>query len=207
MDLAHDFFEGICPRVMTQIIYNLIHKYQWFSLPLLNSKIKTCNRALKRSNKIGIITDAMIDNKKIKSSAIEMLNFVETFGLIISGLIADETAKEWLLYLNLRNILNILMSQSINEEQIFLLTLLIVEHQELYLDCFDNFFIAKHHLLIHYPNILRKIGPILQVWTLRFESFHQIMKQTAKMSRNRINLLQTFSIKNVLLILYMVTLT
>lgn len=176
---------------MTQIIYNLIHKYQWFSLPVLNSKIKICNRALKRSNIIGIITDAMIDDKKIKSSAIEMLNFVETFGLIISGLIADETAKEWLLYLNLRDILNILMSQAFNEEQIFLLTLLILEHQELYLDCFDNFFIAKHHLLIHYPNIL--------LWTLRFESFHQIMKQTSKKSRNRINLLQTFSIKNVLL--------
>lgn len=53
--------------------------------------------------------------------------------------------------------------------------------------------------MIHYPRIIRIIGPILQVWTLRFESFHQIMKQAAKMSRNRVNLLKTFLLKNQLL--------
>lgn len=128
-----------------------------------------------------------------------MLNFVETFPLIISDLIVDETVKEWLLYLALRDIMSILMSDTINKEEIQLITCLITEHHELYLDCFDDYLIAKHHLMIHYPQILGAIGPILQVWTLRFESFHQIMKQTAKMSRNRINLLKTFSIKNELL--------
>ncbi len=188
VDLAHDFFEGICPRNMTQIIYNLIHKHEWFSLQQLNERIKVFNKSLKRSNKIGIITEEMLKNKKIKSSAIEMLNFVETFALIISGLIVDEYAKEWLLYLNLRDILSILMSETINEKEIVLCEFLIIEHLILHFDCFDSNFLAKHHLLIHYPHILHHIGPVTQIWTLRFESFHQIMKQTAKMSRNRINL-------------------
>lgn len=141
----------------------------------------------------------MLTKKKIRASAIEMLNFVETFTLIISGLIDDESKKEWLLYKTLRDIMSILMSDTINEEEILYLTCLITEHHELYLDCFDDFLKAKHHLMIHYPLVIRIIGPILQVWTLRFESFHQLMKQTAKMSRNRINLLKTFSLKNELL--------
>lgn len=176
VDFAHDFLEGVLHVDMIRIINNLIDKYQWFTLEELNSKIKTFNRNLKRSNKIGIITTDMFSKNKIKSSAVEMLNFFETFPLIISGLIGDESIKEWLLYLNLRDILSILMSDTISETEIQLLTLLIIEHHELYLDCFNSSLIAKHHLMNHYAMILRFIGPVLQVWTLRFESFHQIFK-------------------------------
>lgn len=162
VDFAHDFLEGVLHVDMIRIINNLIDK--------------TFNRNLKRSNKIGIITTDMFSKNKIKSSAVEMLNFFETFPLIISGLIGDESIKEWLLYLNLRDILSILMSDTISETEIQLLTLLIIEHHELYLDCFNSSLIAKHHLMNHYAMILRFIGPVLQVWTLRFESFHQIFK-------------------------------
>lgn len=195
VDFAHDFLEGNCQIDMAQLLISLIHKYKWFTLEQLNSRIKSFNKSFKRSNKLGNITEEMLKSKKIRASASEMLNFVETFPLIISGLICDETVKEWVLYLTLRDIMTILMSPTVNEQEIQLLTFLITEHHELYLDCFDHLR-AKPHLMIHYPTILRIIGPVLQVWTLRFESFHQIMKQTAKMSRNRVNLLKTFSVKN-----------
>lgn len=105
----------------------------------------------------------MLKKKKIRSSAIEMLNFVETFPLKISDLIFDDTIEEWLLYLTLRDAMSILISETINEEEIQLLTVLITEHHQLYLNCFDDFLKAKHHLMIHYPRILRIIGPILQI--------------------------------------------
>lgn len=56
VDYAHDFLEGTCRYGMTNIIYNLIHKYKWFSLEQLNSRIKSFNASLKSSNKIGFIT-------------------------------------------------------------------------------------------------------------------------------------------------------
>lgn len=198
VDFAHDFLEGSCQIDMCNIIYNLIHKYEWFSLQQLNSKIKNFNTSFKRSNKLGIITAKMLKKNKIKASAIEMLNFVETFPLIISDLILDDTINEWVLYLILRDIMSILMAETINEEEIELIKCLIKEHHELYLNCFDKMLKPKHHLMSHYPLVLSTIGPVMQVWTLRFESFHQTIKQTAKMSRNRVNLLKSFAIKNEL---------
>ena len=70
----------------------------------------------------------MLDKKSLKSSAAEMLYFMNNFPFIIDGLIDDECSPVWYLYMALRDILSILLSFYIHEDIIKYLEQIISEH-------------------------------------------------------------------------------
>ena len=51
----------------------------------------------------------------------------------------------------------------------------------------------KHHYLTHYPHHILQFGPLMRVWTLRFESRHSYFKKCAQHSQNFINICHTFA--------------
>ena len=116
VDITHDLLEGVCHYDMAHILSKLI-EYNWFTLEILNKRIKTFNDCSKSNNKIGFITQNMLDKKSLKSSAAEMLYFMNNFPCIIGGLIDDECSPVWYLYMALRDILSILLSFYIHEER------------------------------------------------------------------------------------------
>lgn len=194
VDIMHDLLEGVCHYDMAHIITHLI-ALEWFDIFILNERIQVYNQSSKSSNKIGYLTKAMLDNKRFKCSASEMLYFIESFPFIIDGFLLDEDSPIWQCYIVLRRIIEILMSFSIDNTTIDYLELLIKEHHLYYLDLFCDTLKPKHHFMLHYPSVIRMIGPIRQIWCMRFESKHQFFKNIAKITRNRKNLLQTFSVK------------
>lgn len=54
----------------------------------------------------------------------------------------------------------------------------------------------KHHHLIHYPRVLRLVGPLNRISSMRYEAKHQFGKNVAHISRNRINVCRTIAIKH-----------
>jgi len=42
----------------------------------------------------------------------------------------------------------------------------------------------KHHFMLHYSEIIRKIGPLKTFWTMRFESKHRMSKNICKNINN-----------------------
>lgn len=38
--------------------------------------------------------------------------------------------------------------------------------------------------MIHYPSCIRKIGPLLHTWSMRFEAKHKLFKNTLKNFKN-----------------------
>lgn len=62
---------------------------------------------------------------------------------------------------------------------------LIVEHHKLFKEIYPHRkMIPKHHFMTHYPRCIRKIGPILHVWAMRFEAKHRFFKSTIKNFKN-----------------------
>lgn len=53
----------------------------------------------------------------------------------------------------------------------------------------------KFHFLVHYPEMLKKFGPISKMWTMRFEAKHRVAKIAARSSASRINITKTISLK------------
>lgn len=46
----------------------------------------------------------------------------------------------------------------------------------MYRQLFKQDLIPKHHFILHYPNVIRKLGPLKKLWTMRFEAKHKALK-------------------------------
>ena len=56
----------------------------------------------------------------------------------------------------------------------------------------------KHHFLVHYPTIMRRMGPLWNLSTMRCEHKNQDLKKYVKVSLSRINTPKSLAIKNQL---------
>lgn len=83
-----------------------------------------------------------------------------------------------------------------------MLKTLITEHIELYLKLFQTNLKPKFHLLLHYPYIISKVGPISHLWSMRYESKHRESKLTAHSITSRKNICYSLSIKHQLTLAY-----
>lgn len=84
--------------------------------------------------------------------------------------------KNWHLLL-----LNLVLSPSISQGMTVLLKYLIIEHHELYP---HKNLLPKHHFMIHYLSCIRKIGPLVHMWSMRCEAKHKVFKNTLKNFKN-----------------------
>jgi len=134
-------------------------------------------------------------------SASEMLCFSRHLGVMIGDLVPVDS-EIWQLYILLRKIIEIVTLKSIQPGYAILLTTLITEHHQLYLKLFNTNLKPKHHHLLHYPYIMRKVGPISHLWSMRFESKHRESKLTAHSITSRKNICYTLSIKHQLKLAY-----
>jgi len=51
----------------------------------------------------------------------------------------------------------------------------------------------KHHFLSHYALLTLQLGPLVHLWTMRFESKHQYVKRCLRRSHNFINVAKMFA--------------
>lgn len=56
----------------------------------------------------------------------------------------------------------------------------------------------KHHLMLHYPRIMRTVGPLRSLWSMRFEGKHRPLKQYAHAITSRVNLSYSIAVKQQL---------
>lgn len=95
---------------------------------------------------------------------------------------------------DLKDIVDLVVSLFHTEESIAYLDFKISEHrirfQEVFPDCELK---PKHHFLEHYPYLIRQFGPLVALWTMRFESKHSFFKRVARNIRCFKNVLLSLS--------------
>ncbi|XP_025765360.1 uncharacterized protein LOC109203258 isoform X2 [Oreochromis niloticus] len=118
------------------------------------------------------------------------LNSMQTLCLVrnlplIFGDLLPEGNPNWTLLLLLLQIINIIFSPSLTLGMTIHLKHLIIEHHVLFKQLYPNRnLIPKHHFMIHYPSCIRKIGPLIHMWSMRFEAKHKVFKNTVKNFKN-----------------------
>lgn len=130
-------------------------------------------------------------------SSAEMLAFVTYAGVIFGDLI-PEGHECWELFILVREIMSILFSNYITLDTCTLLRTVIEEHHSIFLNRFQQTFKPKHHHMIHYPYLLQKVGPLINLWCMRFEAKHKQSKSSANVVTSRINLPRTLALKHQL---------
>lgn len=72
--------------------------------------------------------------------------------------------------------LDIFLSTTISKSSISYLKYLITEHYRLYCNLFEQTLKPKFHILVHYPMIMKEVGPVRHIWLMRYEAFHNATK-------------------------------
>ena len=100
-------------------------------------------------------------NLKLSSSEMCLTRY---FGLIVGDLV-PENDDVWQLFIYLRQIIDIVISPRIIENDTIVLKNLIEKHHKCYLKLFGALK-PKMHLMLHYPKILLEIGPFTNFWSM-----------------------------------------
>lgn len=195
VDIMHDLFEGVCHIILCEMLKNFINVRKLFTLTQFNLRLRAHNFGpLVSNSNISNVTAEMLEKQKLLTSASEMLALFLHFPFIVGDLVDDEL-PEWQVYSLLRQIIEIVQQKKIHKDTHILLRTLITEHHQLFQTTFNTLLSPKLHFMVHYPRIMKFIGPLCFVSSMRFESFHSIFKNIIKNNKNRINISKSCAFK------------
>lgn len=190
VDIMHDIYEGVARYELGYVLNFYVFVNKFFTLDILNARIKYFNFI---GNKPPSLSKASLLNKYIILSASEMKNLLINLPLIIGDLV-PQNDNLWNMYTLLLKIVDIVECKSILPEYSILLKTLISEHHKLYVELIGALK-PKHHFLIHYPAVMKCIGPLTKSSSIRFEGRHQDLKNAANATTTRKNILYTLAMK------------
>lgn len=79
----------------------------------------------------------------------------------------------------------------------------ISEHRQRYQELFpDQKLLPKHHFLEHYPELIKYLGPLVTLWTMRFEAKQSFFKQVVRDTSNFRNITLTLETTHQLMVGY-----
>lgn len=187
LDAMHDLYEGVCHYDLCHMINHFI-SMQYFSLQTLNTRKHMFNYGdIEIGNISPEITEANINKRHLKMTAREMMCFLRLFTLMVGDLVPEDD-EVWLLYLNLLDIMDIIESFEISLELAERLRLLITNHHKDYIRLFNDSLKPKHHLMLHYYDVILQSGPPRHYWSFRFEAEHKRFKTYAGNITSRKNI-------------------
>ncbi|CAI6357459.1 unnamed protein product [Macrosiphum euphorbiae] len=197
----HDLLEGVCNYDLTGILRLFIIDFKYFSLETLNQRIQYFGYGpTDIRNRPQAISENNLKNKKplmLKTTASEMWCLTRYLGLLIGDMV-PRNSEIWELYIVLNKMLSIATSNSVGPECPFILKNLIDEHHQLYTKLLKTNLKPKHHHLLHYPSIMERVGPLINIWSMRFEAKHKESKVAAQAITSRKNICYTLFLKNQL---------
>ena len=130
-------------------------------------------------------------------SASEALCLLRNVGVLIGDLIPLEH-EHWGLVILLRDIPDMVTSLVVNETLSYLLESIVHEYLNLLNTLSPNFLKPKHHNLIHYPTMMKRMGLLWNIPTMRCESKNRDFKITSHVAPSRRNNCETLAIKSQL---------
>lgn len=191
-DIMHDIFEGIASFLL-EALFEYCFEKRLFSVTKLQNMI--AGYIYGPLSKKNIPSKCRIDKKNLGQNATQMQCLLFHIPFILSRYRAS-LENVWICVESLLQIIQIVMSSTIDNQDIERLSNLIEIHLSSYMDIFKKHLKPKHHIITHYPTIIRRVGPIINLWTKRMEGKHQIFKRAARSTRNFINLKKTLAMKH-----------
>lgn len=189
-DIVHDLFEGIVPVEISLCLTVFISK-GYFTLDTFNKAINEFPyKWTDKANRPHSVPLTYASRKTIGGNAHENWNLIRFFPLLI-GLKVPTDEPAWKLLADLKDIVEVVVSPVQTHESVAYLNFKISEHRVRLKEVFPTTnFLPKHHFLEHYPELILQFGPLVALWTMRFEAKHSFFKRVVR---------HTTCFKNVLL--------
>lgn len=183
VDIMHDLLEGVVQYEL-KLVFQYLVKQKYLSLEALSQRIQSYNYGyIERKNRpSGLKMDE--GSKDLGLNAIQSWCLIRNTPLIFGDVLERDNCY-WNLLLLFIQIVNIVLSPIVTNGMTYYLKHLIKDHHKLFKSLFSQKrLIPKHHFMLHYPHCIRKIGPPLHVWCMRFEAKHNFFKRSVKHLKN-----------------------
>ena len=97
---------------------------------------------------------------------------------LMLGDLIPEDDEHWELILAILECMYIIFSPTATTGKAVYLKQLIKDQHMLFLELFpERHLKPKHHFLTHYPSAIRLLGPLIHLWVMRFEAFHNFSRR------------------------------
>lgn len=194
VDIMHDLNEGVFLFLMKHLFKHLIASKVATEQKLVKTIQYYDYGYLRRSNVPSALNLEKGNlNQTASQSKCLLLNLPFIF-------MAEKNNKKlenaWICVTSLLKISQIVYSSLIDEADIVCLEDFIKIHLSSMQEVFGLELTSKHHFLTHYPNVIRKMGPLKQMSSMRFESKHQVCKGFANDGNNFININKTVALRH-----------
>ncbi|KAL2083090.1 hypothetical protein ACEWY4_020863 [Coilia grayii] len=174
--IGHDLFEGIVSSDLALYIFHLVKVDKVFSYLELNRRINQFKYLGRDANNKPCEVNP--EGGKLGGHAVQNWCLLRMLPALIGDKIKNPgDNKVWQLVLQLREVVDLICAPAISNGQIAYLRVLIDEYLHYRVQTFpDNPLKPKHHYVSHYPELIIQFGPLIRLWTLRFESKHTYFK-------------------------------
>lgn len=193
-DALHDLLEGIVPLELA-LCLNVFTKKKYLSLQELNS-LMSCF-PYKWNDKVNCpqaIPLTFAIRCSIGANAHENWCLLRMLPFMIGDKVPDDPA--WQVLMTLKEVVELAMAPVHTKETIGYMDSKISEHRYRYLSVFpDEKLKPKHHFLEHYPWLTTAFGPLVFLWTMRFEAKHRFFKRIVWQTGSFRNILKTMAKK------------
>jgi len=213
-DIMHDVLEGVIPLLLKLILKSFVTA-KYFTVSHFNDLLENFvfghNDVKCKPVKIPprLLTER--DSGNLPGKAIEKWCLFRILPFLVGDLIPRDNVQ-WQLYLQFREIAEIMFAPKLDKQFVHYLQLQISEFVSQFVIIFPGKITPKVHYLIHYPRSILRFGPLRHLWCMRFEAKHQYFKRVANIVHNFRNISYTpahrhqlrqsfeFSGKNILLV-------
>ena len=200
-DVMHDVLEGVVPLTVKHILRSVISSGS-VSVEDINSRI----RSLPVKYGKELYLPQPLTSAAIKGDSTLSGNASEKWCLlrILPFLVNDERSGiVWETYECLREVADIVLARRVPQAVIGFLAVCISSFLQNFLSAFpEDAMTPKMHFLVHYPRYIQLIGPLIGVWTMRFEGKHFPLKRTAQKIRNWTNVSMSLATSHQLMQCY-----
>lgn len=191
--LAHDISEGIGAYDISFILNHYISNGD-FTAAYLNNSLEKLFKLLPSTS----YSSYTFKSKRLSGNGTQNMYFILFLPLAISEKIEDKENDVWQMLLTLNKIMQLVLSNNISIDETDYLQYLIEKYIDLRKQLFTQKLRPKHHYLLHYDELIRAYGPLINVWTFRFEQKHKFFKNIVRHCPNFINVLYTLTEKHQL---------
>lgn len=193
---------GVVPVELACCISLLISK-KYFTLDGLNTLIQTFPYKWgDKTNRPHAIPRSFTSRNTVGGNAHENWTLLRLLPFVV-GQILPEDEPAWQVILDLKDIVELVVAPVHTDETIAYLEAKIYDHRQRYLELFPHIkLLPKHHYLEHYPQMICCFGPLIALWTMRFEAKHSFFKQVARHTNCFKNIARSLAIKHQFMLAY-----
>ncbi|KAB0804367.1 hypothetical protein PPYR_01337 [Photinus pyralis] len=195
VDPMHDILEGIAPYEIKIFLKLLVDK-KLATIRDINSRLQAFPFGkTDRNNKPSpIILDK--PGHLIGQRAAQTWCLIRFIPIILEDLLDDDLKAKFYLISSIISITQIALSPRITKLELEKLERLIENHLKFFDNNFDERRLPKHHMLLHYCRIMKSLGPLVNLWTMRFEAKHGYFKNLVPKLKNFTAICNTLSHKH-----------